>query len=125
MGKAFFSERVANQIWSIKRESNNVHPAVYPEALAEPLIRMWTRPQDIVFDPFSGSGTTAVSAMTWRRRFFGVERNDLYHEYSIERLNVRGRAISCSEMMGDLFDLESDLYTDREVKARQLVLNGG
>jgi len=123
MGPAFFRERVQNQIWSINRKSDKNHPAVFPEELVEPLIRMWSRPGDLVFDPFAGSCTTAISAMLWRRNFFGYELNEKYFEYGMGRIRRRQIDIASDSLTKDLFDLSSDQYTDNEIRARQLRLS--
>jgi len=121
MGKDFFIRFVANQIWRIWRESNAVHPAVFPEELVEPMIRMWSRPSELVLDPFMGSGTTAVSAMLWRRKFFGIERDETYRQYALDRIKRRELAIMTDAMTNNLFELESDRFTAQEIRARQIV----
>lgn len=49
------------------------HPAVFPFQLAEDHIVTWSHPGDIVFDPFLGSGTTALAAIKTGRRWLGFE----------------------------------------------------
>ena len=49
------------------------HPAPYPQELASRLIRMYSFVEDVVLDPFVGSGTTTVSAMETGRHSVGVE----------------------------------------------------
>ena len=56
------------------------HPAVMPLQLAEKEISMWTNKDDLVLDPFSGSGTTAVASLKLYRNYIGVEQN---YEYAI------------------------------------------
>jgi site-specific DNA-methyltransferase (adenine-specific) len=50
------------------------HPAVFPVALAEQLIRTFSQEGDLVLDPFCGSGQTLLAAMACGRRYLGVER---------------------------------------------------
>ena len=79
MDKNFFRDRVSKQVWLIPpRNGSDGHDAAYPEALVDPCLRMWSRPGEIVFDPFMGSGTTALSAITWKRHFFGCEWLEKY-----------------------------------------------
>ena len=75
-------------IWNISPEKNNNtgHPAVFPEALANDHIVSWSNPNDIVFDPFMGSGTTAKMAMLNNRKFIGCEISENYCEIIKERL---------------------------------------
>jgi DNA modification methylase len=52
---------------------NKSHSAAFPEALPEWFIRLFTRPGDIVLDPFLGSGPTAVVAQRLQRQAIGIE----------------------------------------------------
>ena len=63
------------------------HPAVFPEQLANDHILSWSNPNDIVFDPFMGSGTTAKMAMLNNRRFIGCEISEEYCNIIKDRLN--------------------------------------
>lgn len=50
-------------------EMQNIHPTAKPIKLMSYLITLTTRENDIVLDPFTGSGTTAISSILLRRRF--------------------------------------------------------
>jgi hypothetical protein len=54
------------------------HTATYPVAMIEPIIKASTRPGDAVFDPFTGSGTTALAALALGRKFVGTELSVSY-----------------------------------------------
>lgn len=54
------------------------HFATFPEKLVEPCILAGSRPGDIVLDPFSGAGTTAVVAVKHDREPIGIELNTEY-----------------------------------------------
>lgn len=58
--------------------TRNGHPAPYPISLAERLIRMFSFAGDTVFDPFAGSGTTAIAAIKGGRNSIGCEVNPDY-----------------------------------------------
>jgi site-specific DNA-methyltransferase (adenine-specific) len=64
------------------------HPAPFPVELASRLVRMFSFAGDTVLDPFSGSGTTGVSALAWGRNSISVE---LVAEY-VETIERRLRA---------------------------------
>lgn len=66
---------------------NTGHPAVFPEQLASDHIISWSNENDIVFDPFMGSGTTAKMAMLNNRKFIGCELSENYCEIIKERLD--------------------------------------
>lgn len=55
-----------------------LHPAIFPEALAQDQISTWTNPGDLVYDPFTGSGTTYKIAHLLGRNFIGSEINPDY-----------------------------------------------
>ena len=63
------------------------HPAIFPEQLANDHIISWSNPNEIVFDPFMGSGTTAKMAMLNNRRFIGCEISEEYCNIIKDRLN--------------------------------------
>lgn len=62
------------------------HPAVFPLQLAKDHIISWSDEGDLVFDPFMGSGTTAVAALDVGRQYIGVEIAKEYVEIANERI---------------------------------------
>lgn len=74
--------------WSdIKGESTRRgHPAPYPVALAERLIKMFSFAGDTVLDPFAGTGTTAAAAMVCGRSSISVEIEEKYLTMAEQRL---------------------------------------
>lgn len=64
----------------------NIHNTVKPLALMRWLIRLVTKPGDIVLDPFGGSGTTGAAALLEGRRVILVERDPRYAEIARARL---------------------------------------
>lgn len=75
--------------WSdIRGESTRKgHPAPYPVALAERLIRMFSFAGDTVLDPFAGTGTTAVAALRSGRHSISVDIEPKYLAIARQRLN--------------------------------------
>ena len=75
------------QIWTgLTGASTRHHPAPYPLELASRLIRMFSFVGDTVFDPFLGTGTTAVAAASAGRSSIGVEIDRYYFEGAVARL---------------------------------------
>jgi site-specific DNA-methyltransferase (adenine-specific) len=66
------------------------HSAAFPIELPEFFIRLMTTEQDMVLDPFMGSGTTGLAAKSLRRNFVGIEINEEYFELSKQRLEKYG-----------------------------------
>jgi DNA modification methylase len=64
------------------------HPSAFPLALAEAVVTAFTKAGDLVCDPFSGSGSTAVVALTSERQFTGCDIKPDYVARSIERVPI-------------------------------------
>lgn len=78
-------------VWRISMVSGNFeerteHPAQYPEKLVERIILTGTNENDVVLDPFMGSGTSAVVAKRLNRRYLGYEIMPEYCEIAKKRL---------------------------------------
>ena len=81
-----FSPR--NNIWKYTTSFNGwKHPAPFPEALAHDHIVSWSKPGDLVYDPFMGSGTTAYVARLLGRNYLGSEISKEYCEMIEKRLS--------------------------------------
>jgi len=61
------------------------HPAAYPVGLPEFFIKAYTDPDDVVFDPFMGSGSTLMAAEKNGRNAYGLELSPLYVDLIINR----------------------------------------
>lgn len=62
------------------------HPAIFPERLAKDHILSWTHENDLILDPFLGSGTTAIAAYDLKRRYIGIEKEPKYFEIAKKRI---------------------------------------
>lgn len=83
--------RNKRSVWTIPTEGySGAHFAVFPPALIEPCILAGSRPGDIVFDPFLGSGTTAQVSQDLGRHWLGCELNPEYMPLQDERTRQRG-----------------------------------
>lgn len=69
-----------------------LHPTQKPVALLEWLIKTYTNPGDLVLDPCSGSGTTAIAALNTGRRAICIEKDAGYHAAAVKRLADARRA---------------------------------
>lgn len=87
-----------NGMWNIATESAKKigHPAPYPVELCDRLIKMFSYKNDIVFDPFMGSGTTGVSAIKNNREFIGCEISKEYVDIAKKRIeNIKTNKVIC------------------------------
>ena len=76
-----------SQIWELPGASTkNGHPAPFPLELASRLVQMYSFIDDVVVDPFCGSGTTMLAAMQNGRNSIGIEVENKYCENALERL---------------------------------------
>jgi modification methylase len=64
------------------------HPAPFPEELPRRLIELYTFLDDVVLDPFCGSGTTCLAALKAKRHYIGYEINPEYLRLAKERLQA-------------------------------------
>lgn len=75
-------------VWDVNtRAYKEAHFATFPASLIEPCIALTSRPNDLLLDPFIGSGTTGAVALDLGRRFVGVELQPDYVAIAERRLN--------------------------------------
>lgn len=85
-----FSPR--NNIWKYTVGFNineGKHPAVFPYQLVEDHILTWSNEGDLVFDPFTGSGTTASASLCNNRKFIGSEIDETYFSFIPNNIQKR------------------------------------
>src|SRR5229473_2984768 len=68
------------------RDNKKLHPTQKPEALLARVILSASRPEDLVLDPFCGTGTTGAVAKRLGRRFIGIERDESYLKAAERRI---------------------------------------
>lgn len=89
---AIYSKRL--NVWDIRGgfmvSSTDIesfkHPATFPEKLALDYILSWSNENDIIFDPFMGSGTTGKMAIQSNRNFIGIEKVKEYFDIAKKRI---------------------------------------
>lgn len=72
-------------IWEIKPTYDKEHPAVFPEELAAKVITYYSFVDDVVLDPFAGSGTVGLAAVKLKRRFVLIDKEPKYVNLLRER----------------------------------------
>lgn len=70
---------------SVRR--NDDHEAKFPLELAQRVVLLYTDKDDLVLDPFMGSGTTALAALSTGRNFIGVEKEEKYVQLATKNVN--------------------------------------
>jgi site-specific DNA-methyltransferase (adenine-specific) len=89
--KAENGDKQMKNVWRMSTPSKSEkkygkHPTQKPLALILRCLRASTNAGDLVFDPFSGSSSTGVAALSLGRRFIGCEADDHHVELSVKRL---------------------------------------
>lgn len=71
-------------VWHLTPAHHKSHPAVFPQELAEKVIRYYSIKNDVVLDPFAGTGTTAKAAVKLGRHFCLLEKEPKYMELLVK-----------------------------------------
>ena len=74
-------------VWKICPNTNSPHPAAFPFELADKVIRYYSFKEDVVLDPFAGSGTVGAAAVASGRRFVLFEVNEEYVQYICSKVD--------------------------------------
>ena len=85
--KAFFDRGTLSNVWKIKRGKKYGFCASFPEELVEKILLNFSSEGDIIYDPFSGTGTTQVVCKKTNRRFIGSEVSENYCKIAKARVN--------------------------------------
>jgi len=87
------TERIRSNIWQYKMGGGNIgdklaheHPAAFPEQLAKDHILSWSSPDDLVLDPFVGSGTVPKMCIETGRSYIGIDCSVEYVALSRKRI---------------------------------------
>ena len=77
-------------VWVMNPESARkaMHPAPFPVELPYRLIQLYSFKNDVILDPFMGSGTTGIAAIKSERKYIGYEINDEYVKVAQKRLKI-------------------------------------
>lgn len=89
LSKQEWSEWGDRSIWEIKSvRKNDDHPAKFPLELASRIIRLYSSKEDIILDPFMGSGTSAIAAIQSKRDYIGFEKYPEYADLAEEKISA-------------------------------------
>lgn len=75
-------------LWKIHPAHNKNHPAVFPLELAEKVIQYYSFKNDVILDPFAGTGTTGKAAIKNSRKFVLFEKDENYMKLIKENVKV-------------------------------------
>jgi site-specific DNA-methyltransferase (adenine-specific) len=120
-------------VWSIPPESARRvgHPAPFPVELPEQLIRLYTYADDLVLDPFMGSGSTLVAAARLGRRYVGYDLDPAYVDMARQRVAAEGSPTT-GDVPSEIGDLAARKLAERQlteagfvITARDVKVPGG
>jgi len=90
VGSIYKSDGMRNKrdVWNVaSKPFKGAHFAVMPELLVEPCLLAGSKPNDLILDPFAGSGTVGVVAKKHNRNFIGIELNPDYAKIANDRID--------------------------------------
>ena len=109
-----FWDDISIPFWSMSE--NTDHPTQKPEKLYAKLILASSKPGDIVFDPFLGSGTTSVVAKKLGRNYCGIEMNQEYCLWTEKRLQMAEKDSSIQGYSDGVFWERNSLLDQKKKK---------
>lgn len=101
--------------WSMPE--NTDHPTQKPEKLLAKVILACSIENNLVFDPFLGSGTTAVTAKKLNRKFCGIEMDEMFCAYTIKRLELANTDKSIQGYADGIFWERNTLQEQKKKKS--------
>ena len=112
-GNAIQSHRIPDSVFRIMRHKGGLgaagsHPAVFPVALVEAVLTAFSDPDDLIYEPFCGSGTQLVAAERAGQRCFAMELDPVYCDVAVRRWEMAtgdvarrdGKGVTVDELEG-------------------------
>ena len=109
-----FWDDISIPYWSMPE--NTAHPTQKPEKLLAKIILASSNKNDIIFDPFLGSGSTSVTAKKLGRNYVGIERNEQYCVWTEKRLEMADTDSSIQGYTDGVFWERNTLSEQKKVK---------
>ena len=96
--KTFTSDRTLTDVWEFNKPSrSDMHPTMKPIELVAQAVSHASKKNQVVFDPFMGSGTTLIACEQLNRRCYGMEIDPLYCDVIVKRWeNLTGEKAVCN-----------------------------
>ena len=87
--KVYRGQKYNNELDAIiNRDTLTDHPSQKPIKLISKLLDQYSKEGDTIFDPFAGSGTTAIACLKYKRNFIGSELNQDHYNKTVKRLKA-------------------------------------
>ena len=85
-GRRLINGKRDSNVLEYNRTGNKLHPTQKPIDLTEYLISKFSDKEDVILDPFMGSGTTAIACLNTNRQYIGFEIDETYYKLSLDRI---------------------------------------
>ena len=107
-GNAIQSHRIPDSVVRVMRHKGAIaggaHPAVFPVKLAEEMIAAWSDPGDLLYEPFTGSGSQLIAATNLDRSCFGMELDPAYCDVAVRRWQLMTGQTAFHPESGERFE---------------------
>ena len=107
-----------------RRKGVLVHPAKFPETMAQEFIEFFTKKDDTVLDPMAGTGSTLVAALRSGRNSYGIELNPKYAEIAREIIAQERSALgpSIANLRSEIINGDASQAADYQISNVAYVL---
>jgi len=104
------SRSVWNDVSSARKKHHLLHGATFPEKLAERAISIYSNKDDLILDPFLGTGTTIQAASKLNRRSIGIELNKEFLQYIYDNISsqVKNHIIYEGDCLNEIDKIEDE-----------------
>jgi site-specific DNA-methyltransferase (adenine-specific) len=84
----------------MRHKEERIHPTQKPVPLFMQILEKYSKPGDLVLDPFLGSGTTAIACLRTGRHFIGIEKHEPYFIMAQERIDKERAQVRLFDVLG-------------------------
>lgn len=110
-------------MWNIPPDKNTEHPAPFPIEIPIRCIKLFSYIEDIILDPFVGSGTTAEAAIITKRNYIGFDLSKKYINMSNQRIKTLPNSSKQSLTISNIYDVKYSINIDKELKLILDIIN--
>ncbi|MFH0938620.1 MAG: DNA methyltransferase [Planctomycetota bacterium] len=102
-------------VWRIDPTFDKIHSAVFPIELCNRVVKYYSFINDLIFDPFAGSGTLGRAALNLNRHFFLTEKESKYIDRIKEELNKGNNLFNLKDNQPNFINLENFIESFKEI----------
>ncbi len=118
-GRPPLPKQPLGDVMDMPYSGNKLHPTQKPVAALAPLVRSFSLPGDLVFDPFAGSGSSCAAALLTGRKYLGIEMDEAYFRQATSRMDRVKERISAKRSSSSFPRFVHDACVASCLKANQ------